>query len=77
MDLNKAAEELYKSGRADKLKGLADSEEAKRLTDMLDKEKVERAAMSGDGAALRDILRQVLTTDEGKRLAGRISDAMK
>ena len=37
----------------------------------------ERAAKSGDTAALKNILSQVLSTDEGKRLAEKLKKAME
>ena len=44
---------------------------------MVDQDKLERAAKSGDTAALKDILSQVLSTDEGKRLAEKLKKAME
>ena len=38
---------------------------------------VREAARSGDTAALKAILSQVLSTDEGKRLAEKVKDAMQ
>lgn len=78
MDFEKVGKELQKSGKADKVvKSLANSEEAKRLSSMLDTKAVENAAKSGDAAALKGILKQVLDTDEGKRLAQMLGEAMK
>lgn len=77
MDLEKAARELQKSGKADKLKAAAESDDAKRISAMLDPKAVERAARSGDTEALRGILTQILSTDEGKRLAAKLGEAMK
>ncbi|MEG1633572.1 MAG: hypothetical protein RR314_05915 [Oscillospiraceae bacterium] len=77
MDIEKLGKELTKSGKTDRLKAVADSADAKRLSEMLDGKAVERAALSGDSAALQSILRQVMETDEGKRLAKQLSDAMK
>ena len=44
---------------------------------MVDAEKVGRAARDGDMAALQDVLRTVLMTDEGKRLAESLKKAMQ
>ncbi len=77
MDLEKAARELKSSGKADALRAAARSEDARRLSAMLDPGQVERAAVSGDAEAIRSILSQVLSTDEGKRLAQRLGEAMK
>lgn len=77
MDIEKLGRELEKSGKAEKLKSVASSADAKKLSAMLDAQAVERAARSGDGAAIRQILQQVLATDEGRRLAQKIGEAMK
>lgn len=77
MDFEKVGKELQKSGKADKIKNLAGSEEAKRLSSMLDAKSVEKAALSGDADALKGMLKQVLSTDEGKRLAQMLGEAMK
>lgn len=77
MDIEKTVKELEKSGKADKLKAMANSSDAKKLSSMLDTKAVEAAVRSGDGSAMQDILRQVLNTAEGRNLAKRISDAMK
>lgn len=77
MDIEKLGRELEKSGKADKLKAVADSEDGRRLAEMLDAGEVERAAASGDVRALQGILRQVLQTDEGKRLARQLGETMK
>ena len=76
-DLEKLGAELNKSGKGEKLKSIADSAEGKAISRMVDQEKLERAAKSGDTAALKDILSQVLSTDEGKRLAEKLKKAME
>ena len=76
-DLEKLGAELNKSGKGEKLKSIADSAEGKAISRMVDSARVEQAAKSGDTAALRDILSQVLSTDEGKRLAEKVKDAMQ
>ena len=38
---------------------------------------VEQAARAGDTETLRQILTQVLSTDTGQRLAGKVKDAMQ
>lgn len=77
MDLDKLGREFAKGGKMDKFKGMADSADAKRLSAMLDAEAVEKAARAGDAEALKGILNKVLGTEEGRRLAQQISDAMK
>ena len=76
-DLEKLGAELNKSGKGEKLKGIGDSAEGKAISRMVDSARVEQAAKSGDTAALRDILSQVLSTDEGKRLAEKLKKAME
>ena len=76
-DLEKLGAELNRSGKGDKLKSLADSDDGKAIGRMVDASEVERAAKAGDMAALKGILSQVLSTDEGKRLADSIKKAME
>ena len=52
-------------------------EDGKRLGSMIDSKAVERAARSGDTAAMQDILQQVLGTAEGRRLAESIRQLMQ
>ena len=60
-----------------KLVEAADSEEGRKLASIIDTAAVEKAAKSGDSAALKSILSQVLSSPEGQALAKKISDAMK
>ena len=76
-DLEKLGEQLSKSGKSDKLKSLADSADGKAVSRMVVSEAVQKAAKSGDMAALQNILRGVLSTDEGKRLAESLKKAME
>ena len=69
--------QLVESGKADKIKAIADSADGQRLAGKLDAKKVEQAATSGDAEALRGILLEVLGTGEGKRLAEQLQKAMK
>lgn len=77
MDIEKIGKEFAKSGKIDKFKAMADSEDAKRLSAMLDAEAVKTAAMTGDAETLRGILNKVLGTEEGRRLAQQLGDAIK
>ena len=77
LDLERVNAEIEKSGKKDRLKSLADSAEGRAVSRMLDPAAVEKAAKSGDTAALQSILSDVLSTDEGKRLAERIKKAMQ
>lgn len=69
--------QLVESGKADKIKAIADSADGQRLASKLDAQKVEQAAKSGDSEALRGILLEVLGTGEGKRLAEQLKRAME
>lgn len=69
--------QLEKSGKLNRLKAIAESNDGKALASTLDAQKVEQAARSGDTAALKALLGQVLNTDEGKRLAEQVKDAMQ
>ena len=71
------AHKLEKSPQAGGIKAVANSAEARRVTSSLDTAAVERAAKTGDAAALKSILAQVLSTPDGKALAKKIQEAMK
>ena len=77
LDLERVNAEIEKSGKKDRLKSLADSAEGRAVSRMLDPAAVEKAAKRGDTAALQSILSDVLSTDEGKRLAERLKKAMQ
>ncbi len=77
MDFGKMKDDLMKSGKADKVMHVADSEEGRRLMAKLDEKAVTKAANSGDPKAIQDILRQVLSTEEGRRLAEKLNEAIK
>ena len=68
-DLEKAAQELRRSGKGREIQALADSTDGKKLGQMIDAGAVEKAVRSGDSAALQQILQSVLRTEEGRRLA--------
>ena len=53
------------------------AESLRRFADALDAQKIEQAARTGDTELLRQILTQVLSTDAGQRLAGKVKDAMQ
>lgn len=69
--------ELQNSPKGESLRALAESEEGRRLSSMLDAQAVESAAKSGDTQALKSILSQVLSTKEGQSLAKKLAQAMK
>ena len=76
-DLERLGSELKKSGKSEALMKLAESPDGKAVGRLVDAESVRKAAKSGDMAALQDILRGVLSTDEGKRLAEGLRKAMQ
>ena len=69
--------ELARRGKTDEIKRIAESEDGQRLGRMVNPADIERAAKSGDSAALQDILRRVLNTDEGRRLAENVRKMMQ
>ena len=76
-EFEKIGRELQRQGKTEKLKSLADSEEGKAVSRMVDAEAIQKAAKSGDAAALKNILSQVLSTNEGKQLAESLKKAME
>ena len=76
-DFEKLGRELQRQGKTEKLKSLADSEEGRAVSRMVDAEALQKAAKSGDAAALKSILSQVLSTSEGQRLAESLKKAME
>jgi len=77
MDLQGFEKKLRESGNAEKLMAAAQSAEGQRLQQMLDADKIQSAARSGDAQAIKNILSQVLSTPEGKRLAEKVQKAME
>ena len=67
-DLEKMAQELRRRGKTEGIRALADSADGRKLGSMIDGEAAQRALRSGDSAALQQLLRGVLGTDEGRRL---------
>ncbi len=61
--------ELERQGKTAGIKRIAESADGMKVGSMLDAKAVESAARSGDGAALKRMLEQVLSTAEGQRLA--------
>lgn len=69
--------ELERRGKTGALKKLAESDDGQRLARSLDAGAVAEAAKSGDPAALAKLLRGVLSTPEGQRLARGVEALMK
>ena len=76
MDIKKFADSLDE-GRREKLSALSHSDAARALSELFDEAELARAASAGDETAMRDILRRVMATPEGRQLAGMLGEAMK
>lgn len=76
-DLEKLGRSLQESGKAEGIKALAESAEGQALGRRLDAKAIQDAARRGDSDALRAMLRQVLETDEGRRLADNVRRLME
>lgn len=76
-DLDALKNQLARDGRLQRLQEIADSTDGQKLPGALDAQKIEQAARAGDTETLRQILTQVLSTDTGQRLAGKVKDAMQ
>ena len=76
-DLDALKKQLARDGRLQRLQEIADSPDGQQLAGALDAQKIEQAARAGDTETLRQILTQVLSTDTGQRLAGKVKDAMQ
>ena len=59
------------------LKAAVQSEAGQKLLRQMDAAEVERAAKSGDTAALKNILSRVLSSPEGRELAEKVQKAME
>ena len=72
-DLEKMGKALFGGQKGKDLRSLMESDTGRALEQKLDAETVEKAARSGDAAALQGILTQVLATEEGRALAEQLS----
>lgn len=69
--------ELEKRGKISEVKRLAESAEGQKISGMIDAKSLEKAAVSGDGEALKNILSSVLSTEEGRKLAENVRKMME
>lgn len=76
-DIEKLSDRLRSSGKEEQLRRIADSPDGRAVGELLDADAVSRAARDGDMAALGNILRGVLSTEEGRRLADTLQKAMQ
>lgn len=72
-NLEKFGAELMKSQKGESLRALSESPEGKALSARLDSAEVERIARSGDAEQLRKLIGSVLSTEEGRSLAEKLS----
>ncbi len=76
MDLEGYAKMVRQGDSGAVLDALARSGEAEKVLAGLDKRKLEQAAKAGDMKALSQLLRDVLATPEGRRLASQVKRAV-
>ena len=76
-DLEQLAQELRRRGKTQGIRALADSADGQKLGAMFDGREAERALRAGDSAALQQLLRGVLGTDEGRRLVNELQSLME
>ena len=68
-DIKAAADELLRGPQGAALRSLADSDEAKRLGQLLPGDEAEAALRSGDTEQMRRLFEKLLSTGEGRALA--------
>ena len=76
-NFEKLGQELDRMGKTEGIKKLAESDIGQRISRMVDAQAVEAAARSGDSQSLQQMLSQVLSTDEGKKLAESVQKLMQ
>lgn len=76
-NLSDVSRELEKRGKISEVKRLAESAEGQKISGMIDQKRLEKAAVAGDGEALKNILSSVLSTEEGRKLAGNVRKMME
>ena len=76
-DFDALQKDLHKKGKLNTLKALAESRDAAAVNAAVDSGAVQKAVQGRDSAALQAVLSQVLSTEEGKRLAAKVKEAMK
>ena len=77
MNLEELGRRLQQGGKADKIKQIAQSVDSERLEQLVDAKAVEAAAKNGDDKTLRNMLSQILATEEGQKLAQNIKKIME
>ena len=72
-DLEALGSELLRGKNGDAIRSLAASKEAQRLGQTISAQAAEQAVRSGDTAKMAELLRQAVSTPEGKALAEKLS----
>lgn len=76
-NFEKLGQELERMGKTEDIKKLAESDMGQKISRMVDARAVEAAARSGDSQSLQRMLSQVLSTEEGKKLAESVQKLMQ
>lgn len=76
MDIEKYSESVLNSKNAGTLRRLSESENGRRVADMLDEQRLKQAMQTGDSEALAAALKKVLSTPEGRALAADVKKAV-
>ena len=77
INFEKVGQELERRGKTGELQRLAQSPDGQKLGKLVDPAAVERAAKSGDSAALAEMMKKLLSTAEGQRLAAELRRTME
>ena len=72
-DLEKLGHSLFEGPKGGELRKIASSAEGRALEQKLDSEQVAEAVRSGDAARMKALLQSVLSTEEGRALAEKLS----
>lgn len=75
-NFERLGQELERMGKTEDIKKLVDSDMGRRISRMVDAQAVEDAARSGDNEAIKKMLSQVLSTEEGRKLAESVQKLM-
>lgn len=76
MDMEQYARELMQGKNAGALQRLTQSENGAKLAERFDGRKIEQAAKNGDMQALSQLLKNVLSTPEGRSFAAEVQKAV-
>lgn len=74
-ELEKMKNELMNGDKAKKVENLAGSEEAKRISRMIDKRELKKAVETGNKDKLGSLIGKVLETEDGKKLMRDIGES--